>query len=119
MKGNNESAKLKRTSLLCDENLLNAVHAFNVFMNKSSNFRNLLLMAIERWRMIIVGCIFIFQSVIQMMGFRSLGDDEEIEFECKVSDKGLEATMVQGVDGNTCRGSHRRPISKKKFRRLR
>jgi protein lin-28 len=63
--------------------------------------------------------VFVHQSVIQMMGFRSLGDDEEIEFECKVSDKGLEATMVQGVDGNTCRGSHRRPISKKKFRRLR
>ncbi|CAG0923311.1 unnamed protein product [Notodromas monacha] len=54
-----------------------------------------------------------------MLGFRSLGDDEEIDFECKVSDKGLEATLVQGVDGNDCHGSHRRPMSKKKFRRLR
>jgi protein lin-28 len=54
-----------------------------------------------------------------MLGFRSLGDEEEIEFECKVSDKGLEATVVQGIQGNECKGSHRRPMSKKKFRRMR
>jgi protein lin-28 len=27
-----------------------------------------------------------------MSGFRSLGDEEEVEFECKESDKGFEAT---------------------------
>jgi hypothetical protein len=54
-----------------------------------------------------------------MSGFRSLGDDEEVEFECKVSDKGLEATSVTGPEGADCSGSHRRPVSKKRFRRIR
>lgn len=53
------------------------------------------------------------QSVLQMNGFRSLGDNEEVEFECKASDKGLEATRVTGVEGNECKGSERRPMSKK------
>jgi protein lin-28 len=59
------------------------------------------------------------QSVIQMSGFRSLGDDEEVIFSCKASDKGLEATQVTGVDGGDCHGSHRRPLSKKRFRKIR
>lgn len=63
--------------------------------------------------------IFVHQSVVQMSGFRSLGDDEEVEFECKVSDKGLEATMVTGPDGTDCQGSHRRPAAKKRFRKIR
>jgi len=63
--------------------------------------------------------IFVHQSVIQMPGFRSLGDDEEVEFECKPSDKGLEATMVTGLEGGECKGSHRRPMSKKKFKKIR
>ncbi|XP_025829491.1 protein lin-28 homolog [Agrilus planipennis] len=63
--------------------------------------------------------VFVHQSVIQMQGFRSLGDDEEVDFECKVSDKGLEATRVTGVNGSECRGSHRRPVSKKRFRKIR
>ena len=54
-----------------------------------------------------------------MPGFRSLGDEEEVEFECKVSDKGLEATMVTGVEGVECKGSNRRPMSKKKFKKIR
>jgi protein lin-28 len=54
-----------------------------------------------------------------MSGFRSLGDEEEVEFECKVSDKGLEATSVTGPGGADCNGSHRRPVSKKRFRRIR
>ncbi len=62
---------------------------------------------------------FWLQSVIQMPGFRSLGDEEEVEFECKVSDKGLEATMVTGVEGAECKGSNRRPMSKKKFKKIR
>lgn len=53
------------------------------------------------------------QSVLQMNGFRSLGDNEEVEFECKASDKGLEATRVTGVEGNECKGSDRRPMSTK------
>lgn len=60
-----------------------------------------------------------FQSVIQMSGFRSLGDDEEVEFECQVSDKGLEATRVTGPQSTDCKGSHRRPASKKRFRKIR
>ena len=48
-----------------------------------------------------------------MGGFRSLGDEEEVEFECKVCDKGFEATSVTGVHGKECQGSHRRPMSKK------
>jgi len=54
-----------------------------------------------------------------MPGFRSLGDEEEVEFECKVSDKGLEATRVTGVEGSECKGSHRRPIPRKKFKKVR
>lgn len=57
--------------------------------------------------------VFVHQSVIQMEGFRSLGENEEVQFECKVSDKGLEATLVTGVEGNECKGSNRRPMSKK------
>ncbi|CAH1368884.1 hypothetical protein MTP99_010383 [Tenebrio molitor] len=63
--------------------------------------------------------VFVHQSVIQMSGFRSLGDDEEVEFECQVSDKGLEATKVSGPQNTDCRGSHRRPASKKRFRKIR
>lgn len=60
-----------------------------------------------------------FQSVIQMPGFRSLGDEEEVEFECKESEKGLEATRVSGPSSVDCQGSHRRPLSKKRFRKIR
>uniref|UniRef100_T1JDB5 CSD domain-containing protein n=1 Tax=Strigamia maritima TaxID=126957 RepID=T1JDB5_STRMM len=63
--------------------------------------------------------VFVHQSVIQMSGFRSLGDDEEIEFECKSSGKGLEAILVTGPEGGDCQGSHRRPMSKKRFRKMR
>jgi len=59
------------------------------------------------------------QSVIQMSGFRSLGDEEEVEFACKESEKGLEATIVTGRDGNECIGSSRRPMSKKKVKKIR
>lgn len=63
--------------------------------------------------------VFVHQSVIQMSGFRSLGDDEVVEFECKVSSKGLEATKVTGPQCSPCRGSHRRPTSRRRFRKIR
>ncbi|ESN96369.1 hypothetical protein HELRODRAFT_163427 [Helobdella robusta] len=63
--------------------------------------------------------VFLHQTVIQMPGFRSLADDEEVEFECKETDKGLEATFVCGPEGTDCKGSERRPVSKKKYKKLR
>lgn len=54
-----------------------------------------------------------------MTGFRSLGEEEEVEFECKESGKGLEATLVTGPKGGDCHGSHRRPLSKRKLRKIR
>lgn len=42
-----------------------------------------------------------------------------MEFECKPSDKGVEATFVCGPSGTECRGSSRRPLSRKKFRKIR
>ena len=59
------------------------------------------------------------QSVIQMPGFRSLGEGEEVEFESKPSDKGVEATFVSGTNGADCKGSDRRPLGKKKYKKLR
>ena len=54
-----------------------------------------------------------------MQGFRSLAEGEEVEYNCKITDKGLEATFVCGPGGVDCRGSERRPVSKKKFKKLR
>ena len=61
----------------------------------------------------------LFQSIIYKAGFRSLGEGEVVEFESKPSDKGIEATFVCGVGGAECRGSDRRPMSRKKFRKIR
>lgn len=40
--------------------------------------------------------VFVHQSAIQMNGFRSLAQDEAVEFEYKQSDKGFEAMKVCG-----------------------
>lgn len=63
--------------------------------------------------------VFVHQSVVHKSGFRSLDDGEDVEFECKPSDKGVEATFVCGPSGTECRGSSRRPLSRKKFRKIR
>jgi len=54
-----------------------------------------------------------------MPGFRSLAEGEQVDFECRSTDKGLEATYVCGVEGRQVRGSERRPVSKKKYKKLR
>lgn len=54
-----------------------------------------------------------------MTGFRSLADSEVVEFLCKASDKGLEATHVSGPEDSECKGSSRRPVSKKRYRKIR
>ena len=59
------------------------------------------------------------KSVIQMGGFRSLGDDEEVEFKAVKSDKGLEAVEVRSSSGGDCKGSNRRPGAKKKHKKVR
>lgn len=53
-----------------------------------------------------------------MGGFRSLGENELVEFECKYSEKGLEATKVKGPEG-ALKGSTFRPRSKKRYRKIR
>ena len=58
---------------------------------------------------------FSLQTIIDMPGFRSLDENEEVEFQFKVSEKGREATIVTGPEGAHCKGSKRRP--KPKFRR--
>ncbi|PVD32235.1 hypothetical protein C0Q70_07667 [Pomacea canaliculata] len=56
-----------------------------------------------------------FVEVIHKAGFRSLGKGELVEFEPRLSCKGIEATFVCGIGGVKCRGSDRRPISREKF----
>lgn len=54
-----------------------------------------------------------------MGGFRSLAQDELVEFECKESGKGLEATRVSGPSQAECKGSDFKPKPKKRFRKVR
>ena len=54
-----------------------------------------------------------------MGGFRSLGDDEEVEFKAVKSGKGLEAVEVRSTSGGDCKGSNRRPGGKKKPKKVR
>ncbi|XP_052088853.1 protein lin-28 homolog isoform X2 [Mytilus californianus] len=63
--------------------------------------------------------VFVHQSVIHKAGFRSLDDGEEVEFEAKPSGLGVEATFVAGPGGSECKGSSRRPLSRKKFKKIR
>ncbi|XP_030372097.1 protein lin-28 homolog [Scaptodrosophila lebanonensis] len=63
--------------------------------------------------------VFVHQSVIKMSGFRSLGEQEEVEFECQRTERGLEATRVSGRQGDDCHGSTYRPRINRKTRRMR
>ncbi|CAK9290904.1 unnamed protein product [Gordionus sp. m RMFG-2023] len=53
-----------------------------------------------------------------MDGFRSLEENEEVEFESHNTDKGIEATVVTGPNGQNCKGSLRRPTPKRRFQRI-
>ncbi|XP_017070711.1 protein lin-28 homolog [Drosophila eugracilis] len=63
--------------------------------------------------------VFVHQSVIKMSGFRSLGEQEEVEFECQRTERGLEATRVSGRQGESCHGSTYRPRINRRTRRMR
>ncbi|KPU78506.1 uncharacterized protein Dana_GF27645 [Drosophila ananassae] len=54
-----------------------------------------------------------------MSGFRSLGEQEEVEFECQRTPRGLEATRVSGRQGESCHGSTYRPRINRRTRRMR
>ena len=54
-----------------------------------------------------------------MPGFRSLAENEEVEYDFVEAEKGLEATIVTGPSQSECKGSSRRVVSKKRFRRIR
>ena len=53
-----------------------------------------------------------------MDGFRSLGENEEVEFECEETSKGYEATIVTGPNGAYCVGSQR-ALGRKRTRKIR
>ncbi|BFZ24865.1 hypothetical protein BsWGS_27904 [Bradybaena similaris] len=63
--------------------------------------------------------VFVHQTTIFKNGFRSLAEGERVEFESKPSSQGIEATFVCGVGGQECKGSDRRPMSRKKPRKIR
>lgn len=63
--------------------------------------------------------VFVHQSVIKMAGFRSLGDNEPVEFRSTETGKGLEALEVRSGEGGECKGSHRRPGAKTKQKKVR
>lgn len=54
-----------------------------------------------------------------MAGFRSLAEDEIVDFKSKNTDKGVEATVVTGPDGVNLKGSEPRVVNKKRFRKTR
>ncbi|XP_055324357.1 protein lin-28 homolog [Sitodiplosis mosellana] len=63
--------------------------------------------------------VFVHQSVLGMTGFRSLGEDEVVDFKSKNTAKGVEATLVTGPDRTNLEGSKIRGSSKKRYRKTR
>lgn len=59
-----------------------------------------------------------FQSALQMEGFRSLDENEEIEFTVALGKNGLEAADVKGINGAALRGHSIRPIGKRSREKL-
>lgn len=54
-----------------------------------------------------------------MEGFRSLGENEVVNFTSKNTNKGVEATLVKGSDEKNLEGSKIRVNNKKRFRKSR
>lgn len=54
-----------------------------------------------------------------MGGFRSLGENEVVDFEAKDSDKGVEATFVIGPNSSDLHGSAKNRNRTKRFRKTR
>lgn len=54
-----------------------------------------------------------------MTGFRSLGENEVVDFKSKITDKGVEATLVTGPNQKNLEGSELRGYTKKRFRKTR
>ena len=52
--------------------------------------------------------VFVYHSSIYKDGFRSLDDNEVVEFVYMISDKGRKAITVTGPNGCKCRGSRRK-----------
>ncbi|KAI6207542.1 Protein lin-28-like protein isoform X2 [Aphelenchoides besseyi] len=63
--------------------------------------------------------VFVHQSALVMEGFRSLDEDEEVEFTVSLGRNGLEASEVRGVNGAALRGHHVRPLGKKREKMIR
>ncbi|XP_018017088.2 protein lin-28 homolog, partial [Hyalella azteca] len=61
--------------------------------------------------------VALVQSTIQMPGFRSLGENEEVEFTVREGRRGLETTLVQGLEGAQCLGSQTEPSTSFRPRR--
>lgn len=62
---------------------------------------------------------FILKSVLRMGGFRSLGENEVVDFESKNSDKGVEASFVTGPNSSDLHGSAKNRNRTKRFRKTR
>jgi len=63
--------------------------------------------------------VFVHQSVLKMPGFRSLDAGEAVEFTCKRTNRGWEATHVAGPTESNCKGSCVHPLGKKRFQKIR
>jgi len=62
--------------------------------------------------------VFVHQSALQMEGFRSLDENEEIEFTVSLGRNGLEAADVKGLNGAELRGSSIRPMGRRTREKL-
>lgn len=54
-----------------------------------------------------------------MAGFRSLGENEVVDFQSKNTERGVEATLVTGPNTKNLEGSKMYATTKKRFRKTR